>query len=52
MLGMCLPIDLIARYLPEKVRWATKIPLWFVVLVYSYHSIYTYFYDYVKFPNL
>lgn len=52
LLGMCLPLDIIARYLPERARWVTLLPVWIGVALFSYHSIFTYFYDYLKYPNL
>jgi hypothetical protein len=52
LLGMCVPLDLIARYLPEKARWISRVPLWVVVALFSYHSVFTYFHDYIKYPNL
>jgi hypothetical protein len=52
LLGACVPIDLLARLFPERLRWIPKIPLWIVVVFFSVQSVWTYFYDYVKFPNL
>ena len=52
LLGACVPLDLVARYLPTRAKWITMIPLWIAVVLFSYHSIYTYFYDYIRYPNL
>lgn len=52
LLGAAVPLDLIARLIPLKVRWVSKLPLWIAVAFFCYHSISTYFYDYIKFPNL
>jgi hypothetical protein len=52
LLGACVPVDLIARFLPEKFRWIPKLPLWAAVVVFAYHSIWTYFFDYLQYPNL
>jgi len=52
LLGACVPIDLLGRCLPEKLRWIPKIPLWIAVFAFSYHSIFTYYFDYLKYPNL
>jgi hypothetical protein len=52
LLGAVVPLDLIARLIPVKIRWISKIPLWIAVVIFCYHSISTYFFDYIKFPNL
>jgi len=52
LLGACVPLDLIARVLPNKLRWLSLLPLWAAVVFFSFQSVWTYFYDYLKFPNL
>jgi len=52
LLGACVPLDLIARWLPRKLRWLTLVPLWAGVVFFGFQSVWTYFYDYIKFPNL
>lgn len=52
LLGACVPLDLAARYLPARAKWVTMIPLWVAVILFCYHSIFTYFYDYIRYPNL
>jgi hypothetical protein len=52
LFGAVMPLDLIARYIPVKIRWISKLPLWIAVALFCYHSISTYFFDYLKFPNL
>jgi len=52
LLGACVPLDLINRFVPDKFHWIPKLPLWAAVVYFSFQSIWAYFYDYVKFPNL
>lgn len=52
LLGASVPVDLINRFMPEKVRWIPRLALLAVVVVFSYHSIRAYFADYIQFPNL
>ncbi len=52
LLGACVPIDLINKVLPERARLIPRLALLAAVVVYGYHSIRTYFADYIQFPNL
>ena len=52
LLGACVPVDLVNRFLPEKARWIPRLALLAAVLIFSYHSIRTYFADYIQYPNL
>lgn len=55
LLGACVPIDLINKVLPEKARWISRLAVFavtVVVIVVGYHSVRTYFADYIQFPNL
>jgi hypothetical protein len=52
LLGACVPLDLIARVMPDRIRWIPKLPLWVAVGFFSFHSVWCYFFDYIRFPNL
>jgi hypothetical protein len=52
LLGASVPVDLVNKLLPEKARWIPRLALLVAVLVFSYHSIRTYFADYIQYPNL
>lgn len=52
VLGVCVPLDFVSRYLPEKFKWLPYIVLWVGVAIISYDSISAYFQDYIDFPNL
>jgi hypothetical protein len=51
LLGFCAPLDALSSVLPEKLRWTPRIIMWICVLVFTYYSLFTYYYDYVRFPN-
>ncbi len=52
ILGACVPLDFVSRYLPEKFKWLPYIILWLGVAIISYDSMSAYFQDYTDFPNL
>jgi hypothetical protein len=52
LLGLFVPVDLTAKYVSQKWAMIPKVAAYAVVLWFSYHSLSTYFSDYINFPNL
>ena len=52
LLGACVPLDFVARYLPPHFKSVPYMALWFVFALISHDSITAYYNAYIEFPNL
>ena len=52
LLGACVPLDFVAKYLPPHFKSVPYMALWIVVALISYDSITAYYNAYIEFPNL
>ena len=52
LIGLFLPADLTARYISRKWAILPRLGAIALALWFSYHSLMTYFADYINFPNL
>jgi hypothetical protein len=51
-LGVYAPVDFVSRFAGGKILLFLTACLWLLFLSLAYHSVSTYFFDYVAYPNL